>query len=471
MEEWSDQLLPEGFRKRMLRLLGKEAGDAFLASYSAAPLRRGLRVNTLKCGIHRLRELFSLPLEPLPFSTAGFFLPAEHRAGADPLHHAGAYYMQEPSAMSAVTVLAPRPGERVLDLCAAPGGKSTQIAAALDGRGLLWSNEYVRCRAAVLQQNLERCGVRNAVVSSSGAEPLCRRLTGFFDAVLVDAPCSGEGMFRKEPAALTHWSEDNILLCAARQREILAGAAAAVRPGGRLLFSTCTFAPEENEGNVAWFLRRFPSFQLEDLSGCGFGRPGCDWSAVKGFLPPEEQADPAVSLQRCRRIFPADGGEGHFLALFRREGRSEPIDLSFLQKHDSYAEDFRRLYDDCFLSPMQGEPRTYGRTVRLLPAGIPQGIQGLLSAGIPAADVCKNRLEPCHGLFMASHSVDCRRVVDLPLTDDRLKRFLRGEELSVPGNPDGWTAVSAEGIVTGFGKVSGGMLKNRYPKGLRLLGV
>lgn len=189
MEEWSDQLLPEGFRKRMLRLLGKEAEDAFLASYSAAPLRRGLRVNTLKCGIHRLRELFSLPLEPLPFSTAGFFLPTEHRAGADPLHHAGAYYMQEPSAMVRRDRAGPPAGRTGTGSLRRTRRKiHPDRPAALDGRGLLWSNEYVRCRAAVLQQNLERCGVRNAVVSSSAVEPLCRRLTGFFDAVLLDAP-------------------------------------------------------------------------------------------------------------------------------------------------------------------------------------------------------------------------------------------------------------------------------------------
>ena len=258
MEEWQVRPLPEEFRRRMDRLLGGEAGREFLEAYASAPLRRGLRVNTLKVGIDRFQTLFPLALEPIPFSPAGFSLPSPHRAGADPLHHAGAYYMQEPSAMSAVTALAPRPGERVLDLCAAPGGKSTQIAACLEGRGLLWCNEYVRCRTAALQQNLERCGVTNAVVSSCAAGPLCDELKGFFDAVLADAPCSGEGIFRKEPAALEHWSMDNIRLCAARQREILAAAAAAVRPGGRLVFSTCTFAPEENEATSPGFCGSSP---------------------------------------------------------------------------------------------------------------------------------------------------------------------------------------------------------------------
>ncbi len=476
MEEWQVRPLPEEFRRRMDRLLGGEAGREFLEAYASAPLRRGLRVNTLKVGIDRFQALFPLALEPIPFSPAGFSLPSPHRAGADPLHHAGAYYMQEPSAMSAVTALAPRSGERVLDLCAAPGGKSTQIAACLEGRGLLWCNEYVRCRTAALQQNLERCGVTNAVVSSCAAGPLCDELKGFFDAVLADAPCSGEGMFRKEPAALEHWSMDNIRLCAARQREILAAAAAAVRPGGRLVFSTCTFAPEENEGNVAWFLRQFPDFRLTDLSGCGFGRPGCDFEAVKPFLPPEEQEEPPAPLSRCRRIFPADGGEGHFVALFRRAGDADREDSREAArktpvKPDRFGEDFRRLYADCFSDAPRGVIRTFGGRVRLLPEALPElTLKGLLTAGIPAAEVRTNRLEPCHGLFMAAPAAACRRLLTLSLDDERGKRFLRGESLPAPGCPDGWTAVALEGLVTGFGKVTGGVLKNRYPKGLRLLG-
>ena len=269
---------------------------------------------------------------------------------------------------------------------------------------------------------------------------------------------------------------DNIRLCAARQREILAAAAAAVRPGGRLVFSTCTFAPEENEGNVAWFLRQFPDFRLTDLSGCGFGRPGCDFEAVKPFLPPEEQEEPPAPLSRCRRIFPADGGEGHFVALFRRAGDADRQDSREAArktpvKPDRFGEDFRRLYADCFSDAPRGVIRTFGGRVRLLPEALPElTLKGLLTAGIPAAEVRTNRLEPCHGLFMAAPAAACRRLLTLSLDDERGKRFLRGESLPAPGCPDGWTAVALEGLVTGFGKVTGGVLKNRYPKGLRLLG-
>ena len=186
--------LPAAFCRRMERLLGAEY-KRFFESYEK-PLRRGVRVNLLKTDKERFLSLFPLPLVPSPFAADGFYLDAPHKAGGDPLFHAGAYYMQEPSASAAVTVLAPKSGERILDLCAAPGGKSTQIAAGLGGKGLLWSNEYVRARAHILGQNSERCGVRNAVLSSSDAETLARGLPAFFDAVLVDAPCSGEGMFR-----------------------------------------------------------------------------------------------------------------------------------------------------------------------------------------------------------------------------------------------------------------------------------
>ena len=255
--------LPELFTQRMQTLLKEKYAD-FLEGYEI-PLRRGLRVNTTKITVADFMEIFPHPLEVSPFAANSFYLDAVHKAGSDPLHHAGAYYMQEPSAASAVAVLAPQAGERILDLCAAPGGKSTQIAASIGDSGLLWSNEFIPSRARILQQNLERWGVRNCVVSSRDTTPLCEGLCDYFDAVLVDAPCSGEGMFRKEPQALTEWSMDNIRLCAARQDEILNNAAKAVKPGGRIVYSTCTFAPEENEGAVWRFLKNHPDFTLEPI--------------------------------------------------------------------------------------------------------------------------------------------------------------------------------------------------------------
>ena len=285
--------LPAAFLQAMERLLGTEY-PAFLQSYQQPP-RRGLRRNPLKCGQPQLEAALPFALEPTAFSPLSYaFAAGEEGVGRLPAHHAGLFYVQEPSACSAVTVLDPQPGEKVLDLCAAPGGKSTQIAGLLAGEGLLWSNEIVKSRAQALLSNVERLGVPNAVVSSCHPQRLCQSLQGFFDKVLVDAPCSGEGMFRRDPAAVAQWSPESPAACAQRQRAILDSAALAVREGGVLVYSTCTFSREENEDNVRWFLSAHPEFALLPIEA-GFGRPGV------GDLP-------------VRRIYPMDGGEGHFVA-------------------------------------------------------------------------------------------------------------------------------------------------------------
>ncbi len=455
---------PEEFCDRMKRLLGEEF-SAFMDGY-ALPLRRGVRVNTHKISVSKFLQVFPHPLSPSPFAETGFYLDAEHKAGSDPLHHAGAYYMQEPSASSAVTVLAPQPGERILDLCAAPGGKSTQIAAAIGNSGLLWSNEYVSSRARILQQNLERCAGRNQVVSNQDTGVLCAGLEGYFDAVLVDAPCSGEGMFRKEPQALTEWSLDNIRLCADRQKEILDNAAKAVRAGGRLVYSTCTIAPEENEGVVACFLENHPDFSLVPITA-DWGCSGFSAARIAPFCP-DVPAD--VDLTYCRRILPQHGGEGHFIALFERH---DPGVLPGFSDYPYPAKDPNRqaaeeLYADCFTDTQEGVFVTVGDQVRLLPHRLPdcRGL-GVLSAGIAVAAVCKNRLEPCHSAFITAVKAQCRRIVDFAPEDPHLLAFLHGEEIPCPEK--GWTAVCVAGIPVGFGKASGGKLKNRYPKGLRLI--
>lgn len=466
-------MLPQSFEERMRRLLGARYEE--LAAWAEQPLaRRGLRANTLKCSAEQLYSCIGIPLTPVPFAESGFMTEADFRAGSDPLHHAGAYYMQEPSAMSAVTLLSPRPGERVLDLCAAPGGKSTQIAAALQGRGLLWANEYVPNRARVLAQNIERCGVRNVVISCGDTVRLAEALPMWFDAVLADVPCSGEGMFRKEAEALSGWSEDNIRLCAERSKEILDNAARCVRPGGRLVISTCTFAPEENEWAVVRFLHEHPDFTLETAE-LPFGECGFDVEMVASFGD-ETLLDFArtVPLSRCRRIFPWHGGEGHFLALLRRDGEAKVADTQtkVIPDRSGAVAAAQELYAACFIAPPTGVFLRTGDTVRLLPPDLPEapGVY-VLCAGVTAAQVMTGRtlrVEPAHALFQSADPADCRRLLDLPCEDPRLSAFLRGEEIAVTA-PDGWTGVAVEGIMTGFGKVAGGRLKNRYPKGLRLL--
>ncbi|HIU31802.1 MAG TPA: RsmF rRNA methyltransferase first C-terminal domain-containing protein [Candidatus Caccousia avistercoris] len=444
--------LPAAFLTRMKELLGEEYGD-FLAAYEKPPLR-GIRLNPLKCTEEKLRAAFPFPLKPAPFSPLSFCFPQEGgRVGTMPLHHAGAFYSQEPSAASAVTVLAPQPGDRVLDLCAAPGGKSTQIAALLQGKGLLWSNEVVKSRANVLLSNLERLGVRNGVVSSCRPEVLCPALAGFFDKVLVDAPCSGEGMFRRDPQAVAEWSPEHVRSCAARQAAILDSAAQALRPGGLLAYSTCTFSLEENEETVTAFLERHPEFSLCE-AGLPQGRPGL------------------LGMNQARRIYPMDGGEGHFAALLKKAGGPEerlPYP-AFAEKEPAPAlrREAEALWQEIFSCPMPQGLCQAGEQLLLLPEGLPpwKGL-GVLRAGVLFAAGKGKRWEPCHALFMAASPGQLRRRLDFPAGSPEISAFLRGEELPAPEEWRGWTGVSVDGVMLGFGKCSQGRLKNRYPKGLR----
>ena len=364
--------------------------------------------------------------------------------------------MQEPSAASAVSVLAPEPGERILDLCAAPGGKSAQIAGLLQGRGLLWSNEIVRQRAQVLLSNLERLGVRNAVVSSCHPQTLCQALEGYFDRVLVDAPCSGEGMFRRDPKAAEEWSAAHVEACAARQLAILESAKMAVRPGGVLVYSTCTFSAEENEGVADAFLARNPDFSPEPC-GVAFGRPA---------LP--ELGNGRKELEKAgRRIFPMDGGEGHFVARFRRQGKGERFALP--RPRETTRSDLENWYGEIFSDQPWGCFQEVAGKIAIVPEEAPplEG-KGVLRAGVWMAERAKGRLEPCHGVFAAAQPSAVRRLLQLSSQDGRTAAFLRGEELDCGLEP-GYAGVAVDGVMLGFGKVTGGRLKNRYPKGLRAL--
>lgn len=305
------------FERRERALLG----DRFDALYAAPAdtAARGVTVSALRCSPQRFAALADFPLEPSPFCGAGFAVAVpDFKPGRHPYHHAGAFYSQEPSASSAAPLLGVQPGMRVLDLCAAPGGKTSQLAAALQGRGLLVSNEYMPARAEILRQNLERMGVTNAVVLNEEPARIAAALPEFFDRILVDAPCSGEGMFRKEPEALRQHSEALVAQCAALGAQILDAAAAALAPGGELVYSTCTFAPAEDETQVGAFLARHPEFTLLpalEHAAAPFGHPG---EANRCGAHPFD-----VSL--VRRIWPCDGGEGHFIARFRKAGGAEGV--------------------------------------------------------------------------------------------------------------------------------------------------
>ena len=404
--------LPAAFEQRERALLGPRF-EALFAAPGPAPAR-GLTVNTLRCTPGQVARGAGLPLEPSPFCARAFRLTdPDLRPGRHPWHHAGAFYVQEPSAAAPAALLGVRPGMRVADLCAAPGGKSSQLAAALAGQGLLLSNEYDPVRAEILRQNLERMGVTNAVITNEDTARLAAALPGLFDCVLVDAPCSGEGMFRKEAAAVAQYEPALVEHCAALGASILDNAAALVAPGGWLMLSTCTFAPAEDEGQAAAFLARHPEFAQCDLSGCGFGRPGKPWRRSK---PPREW------LAFAGDLFPA-------------------------------------LTD----APC----RAVGELWMLLPeTALPETKLHILRAGVPAGRVTKGRFEPAHALFMA-YGAGCRNQERLTLDDPRTAAWLRGEEIPASTAAPGWCAVLVDGMPLGGGKVSGGRVKNHYPKALR----
>ena len=306
----------EYFERRERALLGQRYEQLYAAPQQTA--ERGVTVSALRTTPEQFAQRADFPLEPSPFCKAAFVVhQPDFKPGRHPYHHAGVFYSQEPSASSAAPLLGVQPGMRVLDLCAAPGGKSSQLAAALQGRGVLVSNEYVAARAEILKSNLERMGVSNAVVLNETPARIAEALPEFFDRVLVDAPCSGEGMFRKEPVALQQHCEALVKQCAELGAQILDCAAAALAPGGQLVYSTCTFAPGEDEGQIAAFLARHPEFTLCDLSGCGFGQPG---EANRAGNDP-------LQAEYCRRIWPCDGGEGHFMAKLQKAADAPAAEL------------------------------------------------------------------------------------------------------------------------------------------------
>ncbi|MCS6844392.1 MAG: RsmB/NOP family class I SAM-dependent RNA methyltransferase [Caldilineales bacterium] len=470
--------LPLTFLARMADLLDEEF-PTFLAALSRPPVA-GLRVNTLKLSVAEFLALCPWELKPVPWCDTGFLLPPTHTASTYPLYDAGLYYLQEPSTMAVATLLAPRPGERVLDLCAAPGGKATHIAALMADQGVLVANEVEPDRAAILARNLETWGARHALVLSETPERLAERWPEAFDRVLVDAPCSGEGMFRKSEQARYHWSEAHVAGCALRQQDILDAAAALVRPGGLLAYATCTFAPEENEGVVWRFLQSHPDFDLEEpapLPGLDRGRPA--WA----FWPPtQEEVAPAAlpdaraeALSRTARLWPhRTEGEGHFVALLRRRDGAPRREWRSAAASELTSRERAALA--AFWEPTVGLPlperllvRSSGEEseVYALAEDAPD-VRGLraLRPGWLLGTLRKGRFIPAHALALGLRRCEALQRLDLPLGSEEVARYLRGEPLPSSG-ADGWVVVCVEGFPLGWGKRVSGLVKNHYPKALR----
>lgn len=441
--------LPPEFLRQMAELLGEEF-PAFLASY-AEPAVSGLRVNTLKLSPAAFRKLSPFPLSPVPWCAAGFILSPEHEAGKHPFHAAGLYYLQDPSAMVAAELLAARPGERVLDLCAAPGGKATHLAAQLQGEGLLVANEVIPARARVLNENLERWGATNAIITVETPERLAARWPGYFDRVLVDAPCSGEGMFRKSDTARQEWQPEQVAGCALRQSRILDTAAALVRPGGMLAYATCTFALEENEGVIVDFLARHPEFAPVHIPlQLGFRQ---------GILD-------AVGIRLWPHLVP---GEGHYIALLRRQGDAPPAPAP-ARRQQVAREAVRAFAAFCaenLRRALSVQLYAVGAALYHLPPEAPD-LSGLryMRPGWELGTLHRDRFEPAHALALGLTAADAQRTLDLAPADERVRRYLQGEVLDAPGEA-GWLLVTVAGYPLGWGKRVGRQIKNHYPRALR----
>ena len=428
-------MLPEAFLERMKRQLGDEY-ESYLDSLNRSRAV-ALRFNPLK------GEIPQLPFvgQPVPWEPMGYYYDPAARPGLHVFHEAGVYYLQEASAMAPVALLDPQPGERVCDLCAAPGGKTTQIAGRMMGRGFLLCNEINPKRAKILSRNIERMAVSNALVTNEHPATLAQRFAGFFDRVLVDAPCSGEGMFRKEEAAVTDWSQETVEMCARRQAEILSSAAALIRPGGHLVYSTCTFSPEEDEQAVARFLENHPEFVPETVDAPWF----------------EAGENGNFRLWPHKLL-----GEGHFAAVLRKMEGSE--ESTVIPAGEKLPKTWQPFAASLGIRLPDGKAVTFGDTLYWAPPDMPD-IRKLkvLRPGLELGTVKKDRFEPAHALALWLKI--CENQQDYPADSGEISAYLRGDV--VPSTQKGWCLVSAGGYSIGWGKGDGRVLKNHYPKGLR----
>lgn len=460
--------LPQPFLSRMEEMLGEDY-PLFLESYNN-PRTFGLRVNTSKISCEEFERIAPFPVRPIPWVKNGYFYDEESRPARCPYYQAGLYYLQEPSAMTPASRIPIKPGDYVLDLCAAPGGKATAAGAALMGEGLLVANDISTSRARALLRNLELFGIPNVFVANETPEKLAKAFPEFFHKIILDAPCSGEGMFRKEEALIRDWTLEKSENLAAIQRTLLLQAADMLRPGGMLLYSTCTFAPNEDEGSISYLLEQRPEMELLEIPGYEGFSPG---------LPSCGNGDPR--LKRCVRIFPHKmNGEGHFLALLQKPGQTITERNPPRTKGDKAAFALMEaFFEEIGMKSLGGHPFDWNRVeiradkVYYLPP-VTGNFRGLsfLRNGLYLGDLKKNRFEPSQPLALAFRKGEVHACISLPVTDPRLTRYLKGETLQIesgeaPG-PKGWHLLCVDGYPIGFGKLVNQTFKNKYPAGWRV---
>lgn len=467
--------LPQTFLDSMKEILGEDY-EAFLAGFDGQR-QYGLRVNTLKMNLEEFERIAPFHLKKVPWISNGYFYEAEDAPAKHPFYSAGLYYLQEPSAMTPASRLKVQPGERVLDLCAAPGGKATELGAALQGEGLLVANDINTARARALLRNLELFGISNSFVTNEPPHVLAERFPEFFHKIMVDAPCSGEGMFRKNPAVVDSWQEKGPEYFSKLQREIIVQAADMLLPGGMMFYSTCTFSPLENEKTITHLLKERPDMEvipMEDYEGFAEGL-----TSYRGEVFDE-------SCKLCRRIWPHKmSGEGHFMALLhKKNGTQQQVQQTVSQssiwwekckglnkEQKAAAEDF---FSHVNIAYDEKRIDVRGDNLYYLPAPKYDG-RGLhfLRNGLFMGEFKKKRFEPSQPFALALHAQDFDQVLDFPADDERLSRYLRGETLDVSDliagekKRKGWQLVMVAGHPLGFGKLVNNNLKNKYPAGWR----
>lgn len=467
--------LPQSFLDSMKEILGEDY-EAFLAGFDGQR-QYGLRVNTLKMNLEEFERIAPFHLKKVPWISNGYFYEAEDVPAKHPFYSAGLYYLQEPSAMTPASRLKVQPGERVLDLCAAPGGKATELGAALQGEGLLVANDINTARARALLRNLELFGISNSFVTNEPPHVLAERFPEFFHKIMVDAPCSGEGMFRKNPAVVDSWQEKGPEYFSKLQREIIVQAADMLLPGGMMFYSTCTFSPLENEKTITHLLKERPDMEvipMEDYEGFAEGL-----TSYRGEVFDE-------SCKLCRRIWPHKmSGEGHFMALLHKKNSTpqqvqQTVSQSSIwwEKCKGLNKEQKAAAEDFFshVNIAYDEKRidVRGDNLYYLPAPQYDG-RGLhfLRNGLFMGEFKKKRFEPSQPFALALHAQDFDQVLDFPADDERLSRYLRGETLDVSDliagekKRKGWQLVMVAGHPLGFGKLVNNNLKNKYPAGWR----
>jgi NOL1/NOP2/sun family putative RNA methylase len=461
-------LLSPAFLERMQNMLGDEYED-FIKSYEA-PRTYGLRVNTAKISCEEFEKIVPFPVTPIPWIPNGYFYPEDVRPSFCPLYQAGLYYLQEPSAMTPASCLPVTPGENVLDLCAAPGGKATALGAMLNGSGLLVANDISSSRTRALLRNVELFGITNAFVTNETPAHLKDRFPEFFHKILLDAPCSGEGMFRKEEALARDWTPEKSDELSVLQKELILQAADMLRPGGQLLYSTCTFAPNEDEEVISYLLENRPDMELLELP------------TYEGFAPGiPAWGNGNSALSRCVHLFPHKmQGEGHFMALFRKEGRTDLIgQFSYVKPDPDTRKWLELFFKEIGLRTFSGQPFDWNRVetrkdkVYYLPP-VTGDFRGLtfLRNGLYLGDLKKNRFEPSEPFALALRKGDVDGIISLSVDDQRLTRYLKGETLNIEpaeaAHTKGWHLLCVEGYPLGFGKLVGQTFKNKYPAGWRV---